>query len=72
MHGEHVDEVHHPLDILPLRGLQGDPVLAHRFGEAVAAQLAGVEGAQLVVDFMPGAQHGLLVSDGCFLLLGLA
>ncbi|MNO98126.1 hypothetical protein D3C76_898610 [compost metagenome] len=72
LHGEYVDEVHHAFDVLLLRGLQGDPVLAHGFGEAVSAQLAGVVGAQLVVDFMPCAQHGLLVGDGCFLLLGLA
>ena len=55
-----------------LRGVQGDLVLAHRFGEAVAPQLAGVVAGQLVVDLMPGAQHGLLVSQSRFLLLGLA
>lgn len=72
LHGEDVDEIDHAFDVLLLCGAQGDLVLAYGFGEAVAAALAGVVCAQLVVDFMPGAQHGLLVGDGRFLLLGFA
>ena len=38
----------------------------------VATALAGVVRGQLIVNFMPGAQNGLLVGDGRFLLLGFA
>ena len=43
-----VDEIHHAFDVLVLRRDQGDLVLPHRFGEAVAPQLAGVVAGQLV------------------------
>ena len=72
MNSQHIDEIGHAFDILLLRGAQGDLVLAYGLREAVAAALAGVVGGQLIVDFVPGAQHGLLIADRCFLLLGFA